>query len=332
MVGRLNRRQNWLIVLALLAAWTIPHAVAAQGANGMAQGVVKDDKGNPVEGATVTFLSTQSGRKIETKTNKKGEYFQIGLAPGNYTITATTATLASLPLQSRINASKTLTTDLVVADKKAVEAAAAAASAAPGSAEAKANTARAAFTTAFDAGVAASNANRPDEAVEKFTQAAELNAACQDCYNNIGYVYFQKKDYPKAEAAYLKANEIKPNQAAYSGLASVYTAQKKLDQAQAAMSKATELSAASGGGGDADALFNQGVTLWNSGKIEEAKKQFQAAVNANPNHAEAHYQLGMALVNEGNMAGAASEWNTYLKLAPSGSHAAEVKAMLPSLK
>src|SRR5258706_15161950 len=108
MVGRLNRRQNWLIVLALLATWSIPHAVTAQGSNGMAQGIVNDDKGNPVEGATVLFLSTQSGRKIETKTNKKGEYFQIALPPGNYTITATTAALASVPLSSRINASRTL--------------------------------------------------------------------------------------------------------------------------------------------------------------------------------------------------------------------------------
>ena len=51
-------------------------------------------------------------------------------------------------------------------------------------------------------------------------------------------------------------------------------------------------------------MFNQGVILWNAGKIAEAKKQFEAAIAANPNHAEAHYQLGMALVNEGNLAGA----------------------------
>ena len=37
-------------------------------------------------------------------------------------------------------------------------------------------------------------------------------------------------------------------------------------------------------------------------------------MQANPNHAEAHYQLGMALVNEGNLAGAATEFETYLKL------------------
>ena len=69
-------------------------------------------------------------------------------------------------------------------------------------------------------------------------------------------------------------------------------------------------------------MFNQGVILWNAGKIAEAKKQFEGAIAANPNHAEAHYQLGMALVNEGNLAGAATEFETYLKLAPDGPNAA----------
>ena len=74
-------------------------------------------------------------------------------------------------------------------------------------------------------------------------------------------------------------------------------------------------------------MFNQGVILWNAGKIADAKKQFEAAVAANPNHAEAHYQLGMALVNEGNLAGAATEFETYLKLAPDGPNAATAKGL-----
>ena len=85
-------------------------------------------------------------------------------------------------------------------------------------------------------------------------------------------------------------------------------------------------------GGNADAMFNQGVILWNAGKIPEAKKQFEGAVAANPNHAESHYQLGMALVNEGNLPGAATEFETYLKLAPSGPNAAAAKGILGSLK
>ena len=84
----------------------------------------------------------------------------------------------------------------------------------------------------------------------------------------------------------------------------------------------------------ADALFNQGVILWNGGKIAEAKKQFEAAIAANPNHAESHYQLGMTLVNEGTPAAltaAATEFETYLKLAPTGANAATAKAVLGSL-
>jgi len=90
--------------------------------------------------------------------------------------------------------------------------------------------------------------------------------------------------------------------------------------------------AGAAGGGNADAMFNQGVILWNAGKIAEAKKQFEGAVAANPNHAESHYQLGMALVNEGNLAGAATEFETYLKLAPTVPNAATAKGILGSLK
>ena len=58
----------------------------------------------------------------------------------------------------------------------------------------------------------------------------------------------------------------------------------------------------------------------------------QARLAENPNHAEAHYQLGMALVNEGNLAGAATEFETYLKLAPEGPNAQQAKALVAQLK
>ena len=61
-------------------------------------------------------------------------------------------------------------------------------------------------------------------------------------------------------------------------------------------------------------------------------EDFEAAVAAKPDHAEAHYQLGMALVNEGNLNGAATEFETYLKLAPSGPNAATAKGILGTIK
>ncbi len=139
----------------------------------------------------------------------------------------------------------------------------------------------------FEDGVAAGNAGRHDEAIEKFNAGVAINPKCYDCYDNIGFAHMQKKEYDKAEEAYKKAAEIKPDDAAaWNGLATVYNAQRKFDEASKASAKATELStnlsATGGAGAGADAMYNQGVILWNAGKVAEAKKQFEAAVQANP--------------------------------------------------
>ena len=46
--------------------------------------------GKPVEGAVVTIEGSDSGsRKFTVKTNKSGDFIQIGLQPGQYKMTAT---------------------------------------------------------------------------------------------------------------------------------------------------------------------------------------------------------------------------------------------------
>jgi TolA-binding protein len=82
-------------------------------------------------------------------------------------------------------------------------------------------------------------------------------------------------------------------------------------------------------------VFNQGVILWNAGKIPEAKAQFEAAVKADPNMADARYWLGMSLVNAGTpeaMKEAKPHFEAYLKLAPTGQYADTAKAIIASIK
>jgi tetratricopeptide (TPR) repeat protein len=300
-------------------------AVPALAQNGMVKGTVRDEQGAVVEGAKVVIAQAGgTGRKFETKSDRKGEFIQIGLPSGNYSVSAEKDRLASVPAGVTVSASRPAEIALVV-------------TAAAGANTKASQDAAAALKKVFDEGVAASNAGKHQDAIAKFQEGISQNSNCADCYNNIGYSYTQMKQYDKAEEAYKKATEIRPNDAAaYSGLANVYNAQRKFDLAAQASAKATELSGAGGGlvggGGNADALYNQGVILWNGGKIAEAQKSFEAAVAANPNHAEAHYQLGMALVNQGKLPEAATEFETYLKLAPDGPNAATVKAMLPQLK
>jgi tetratricopeptide (TPR) repeat protein len=322
MVRRLNGRHAWLAGCASLLVLAMALPASAQS-TGMVRGVVKDASGKIVEGAKINIDAEANNRHFDTKSDKKGEFVQIGLPPGAYKITAEKDKQVSPPSNITVRIAAAAPVTLVIG--------------AGGGASPEVAAKNAELKKTFEEGVAASRAGNHDAAIASFTHAAELNASCYDCYYNIAFSESQKKDYDKAEAAYKKAIEIKPDYAeAYSGLATVYNQARKFDQAAAASAKAMELSgsgaAGAAGGGNADAMFNQGVILWNAGKIADAKKQFEGAIAANPNHAESHYQLGMALVNEGNLAGAATEFETYLKLAPTGPNAATAKGILGTLK
>lgn len=324
MVRRISGRSMWLHMFAVFAALMLALPAAAQ-TSGTVKGTVLDEQGQPIEGATITIeLAEGSGRRFTTKSGKKGEFFQVGIPPGAYTISGSKDKLGSDPMSVRVRAGQVvggeirLSANTVAASKEA---------AAKG----------AELKKIFDEGVTLSSAGKHNEAVERFNAAIAVSPTCGDCYSNIGYSYSQLKDWEKAEVAYRKSIEMRPSDAAaYNGLAAVYNAQRKFDLAAEASVKATEfagsLSAPGGAAGSADAQYNQGVILWNSGKISEAKKAFEGAVAANPSLAEAHYQLGMVLVNEGNMAGAATEFETYLKLAPTGPNAATAKALVDQLK
>src|SRR5438874_6518826 len=321
MIRRVNGRHAWVLVCAGIVALGLAASAAAQ-TTGMVKGLVRDDKGQPVEGAKISIEFTEGvNRRQETKTNKKGEFVQIGLQSGAYKITAEKEGVGSQSFDARVRIGQAAEVNFVLSGKNA--------------GPSKEEIAKGAeLKKTFEEGVAASRAGNYDEAIAKFTHGAELSTTCADCYYNIGFAYSQKKDYDKAEAAYKKAIEIKSDYGeAYNGLANIYNAQRKFDEAAAASSKAAELGgSAAAGGGNVNAMYNQGVILWNAGKIADAKKQFEAVLKADPNHAESHYQLGMALVNEGNLAGAASEFETYLKLAPDGPNSATAKSLVAQLK
>jgi tetratricopeptide (TPR) repeat protein len=269
----------------------------------------------------VTITANDTARKFTTKTNKRGEYLQIGLSSGAYSVVAEKEKLVSATQRATVRAGSPAEVDLIIG----VAAAAATADAAARGA---------ALTKSFDDAVAAQKAGNYDEAIEKFNAGIAINPNCFSCFNGIGRSYTMKKDYGKAEEAFKKSMELRPNDAeVYSEMANLYNAQRKFDEAAAMSKKASEIagSAAGGAGGNPDVLYNQGVILFNGGKPGEAKPIFEQVIAANPSHAEAHYMLGMTMVGE-NPAAAVTEFETYLKLAPSGPNAPMAKQFVDALK
>jgi TolA-binding protein len=60
--------------------------------------------------------------------------------------------------------------------------------------------------------------------------------------------------------------------------------------------------------------------------------KFEETNKMNASHPEAHYQLGMALLNEGKLPEAVAAFETYVKLAPDGQYATQAKGMIAQLK
>src|SRR5688572_18286429 len=75
-----------VIGACVLALLSVPGAALAQ--SGALKGKVVDAQNKAVKDAVVTMVAKETNRKYETKTNSNGEYRQIGLPPGNYTVTA----------------------------------------------------------------------------------------------------------------------------------------------------------------------------------------------------------------------------------------------------
>ena len=321
MQGALIRRA--IVVCSLMLGLTLV-ALPAVAQTGQVKGKVVDAKDQPVEGAVVLIEATDGmGRKFQVKTNRRGEYVQIGLQPGQYKITAQKDNLSDMREQ-RIGL------DVAEVNLKLMAGGGGAASAEE---RKKAEARIAAIKGNFEAGVNASNAGNLDEAVAKFNAVLAEVPKCVECYTNIAAVHVRKKEYDQAEAMYKKALEINPSSFdAYNGLANVYNAQKKFDLAAEASAQAQKLGAAAPGGASASSVFNQGVIAWNASKIADAKKSFQEAVKLDPKMADAHYWLGMANLNEGNMPDAAKAFEEYLKLAPTGQYAEQAKGILTQIK
>jgi tetratricopeptide (TPR) repeat protein len=300
-------------VLALAVALVFSAPALAQG---IVKGKVVDEKNQPVADAKITIQGP--ARNAETKTNNKGEYVQVGLQSGAYTVTATKEKL--------IATAKVNVTQGTPAEANMTLVPVATAGMSP---EQKA------VQEAAGAAIDALRAGRDDEAIAKLNDVVSKLPTCSDCYYNLGLAYTHKQQWPEAEASLKKAIELKPtNPDPYNGLANVYNAQKKFDDALAMNQKASELSGstAGAGGGNAESIYNQGVVLFNAGKYADAKVQFENATKADPNNSNAFYQLGMTNLNLGQIPEAVGALETFLKLAPNDPKAAQVQGSLPALQ
>src|SRR5688500_344501 len=163
-----------LFAPAIALALALVIAPAAWAQTGMIRGKVTDADGKPAPGVQITIeFADGVNRKFDVKTDRRGEFIQIGLAPGNYKVTATHEKLGEQTANVRVNLSKPVEANFAFVPGAS----------GPSAADAKK---AAELKKIFEEGVVASKGGNHDLAIEKFTAAAALMPNCYDCYYNIG--------------------------------------------------------------------------------------------------------------------------------------------------
>jgi tetratricopeptide (TPR) repeat protein len=285
------------VPVGLLAALVLGGALAGAQGTGTARGKVLDDKGQPIIDAKIAIeYQGELKRTFQTKTNKKGEYTQVGLATGMYRITATKDGFAPFFVETRVTIGDvTYIPDIKLAPAHLVAQAAAAKAADE-------------ITPAFNAAADLARQGKVDEAEAAYKALAEKAPTIPEIQLNLGYLYRQKKDWAAAEAAYKKALELRPNYSeANAGLLGVYQASGQADKAAALGASAA---------GDPKVQFDMGVTALNSGKYDDALAAFQKAAAADPSNAETYYYLGTVYLSLNKITDARSNLEKYVSMNP----------------
>jgi len=290
----------------------------AQAQTGTARGKVMDAQGQPIADAKV-LIEFQGGvtRKFEVKTNKKGEFMQVGMQPGPYRFTASKEGFQTSFTEHRIS----LGDPTEVPEFKLNTTAQAAQQA--GGAEAQA------LRSSFQKAVELQSAGKPDEAEAAYKAILVTSPDVPEVYQNLGQLYLTKKDYPAAETMFQKGLELRPDSTDMSTLlARVYQESGQSEKAMALIEKS-----AGANPQDARAQFNRGIFLLNANKNEEAIGAFEAAIKADPNQAEAYYRLGALMVGQGKIPESIQYLEKYLSLNPTDAqNVATAQGLLKALK
>jgi len=180
----------------------------------------------------------------------------------------------------------------------------------------------------FQDAVAAFTDGDMANAKARFHQALELDPELVEAYANLAQIY--NKEGNAQQAAVMAAQVIKRNPDNLTALRIRYDALRLLGdeegakQALAAVVAADPQWAAVG-------IFNHAQELFNANRIDEATAALQELLQVQPDHAEAHYLLGLCLNSAGDYAAAKSHFKRFLELAPDHPSAAAAREILQYL-
>ncbi len=306
-------------IAALVAVAAVPALWATT--QGRVHGTVTDETGKPV--ADVRVIVTLEGNnsfRVEDTTNNKGAYAVTLIdATRVYSYRWEKEGYQALEQSFKVAIGQNEKHDVqILTNEEAMR------RGTGGSAPTAADQA----VEAFNAGAEASQQGDTVTARAKFEEAAALDPTLSAPWTALATLAYSDEDWARAAEMADKAHSLDPADA--KPLRILISAHRELGNEARAQEFADKLTAVDPKAG-AEALYSEGVQLFNAGDTEGAARKFAELVAASPQHARGHYMLGTCLVGS-DPAKAREHLETFLSLAPGDADAAVAQEMLQYLK
>ena len=319
----------------LMLGFCAPAVFAQSG--GTVKGVCKDTQGNPIADAVVVFANQDNGQKYTLRTNKKGEYFSLGVSPGRYSVTLYKTADDAKANKELFHFNKyQVALDENVLDfdmKKQAEDTAKGQGLTPEQIKQmqetqekqkkEVNTIKA-LNEKLAASNAAMKAGDFDTAIATLTEATQIDATRDVIWAQLADAYRgsalkqtdraeKTKRLDEAVSDYQKALDLKQKSmetkktpddtkqlaAYYNNLGEAAGKSGKVDDAVKAYTQAVQVNPE----GAAGYYYNIGAVLTNAGKVDDAIAAFDKCIAADPNRADAYYQKGVNMIGKATLQG-----------------------------
>jgi tetratricopeptide (TPR) repeat protein len=310
-------RMKWLTAATFAAL--LMCALPALAQTGRVGGTVKDDKGQPIKGATVVAENPSSSPSSFTATtDDRGRFSIIGLRSGTWKVTASApnfqASSGNVPIRTIGTPNPPL--DFTLAPG------------APGGAGALAGVNTKELQAELQKAEDLLGQNQYDAAIAAYNDILTKTPALTMINMQIGRANRLKKDYDAALAAYKKVLEAEPT----NERAKIEIGMTNLEKGDLAAAEAALSEAAQGVSASREVFYNLGEVKFAKGETDESAKWYQRAVDVDPNWAKPYFKLGLVKLQKADSPGAIEMMEKVIAVEPNSGEAAQAKQLIEQLK
>lgn len=311
------------MVFALILVRTFPLAQEQTG-RGRISGSVVDEKGQPVEGASILVESMTTETKFEVTSDGSGHFAVAGMGTGQWRVTANKEGYASSFVDIQVSQLKrnppiTLTlakasgTVAMMTDEESFE--------------------------LFDKGNSLIGEEKYGEALEVFEEFKTKYPDIYQVHLNIGSCYLKMGDLDRAEEEFQfvleKTLELHGSYGAdpasslraFSGLGELHILKGNFEQGQANFAKALEISPE-----DEVAAYNVGQIFFSNQRSDEAIQYYKLAIQIKKDWSKPYLRIGYAYLNKGDYDAALEYLNKFVEMDPENPEVPQTKNMITAIE